>query len=381
METIINQIKLLLKDISAVTDNTVRTENEETEIDYFNNPLEPNLLSYCFDNILGFDVKYRISEKVNYIIEFDYKGTYAVARHYKMSYRVTINDLYKEELIKIFDDVKPLIEKLFELIGENALLKNEFSMKNKTDSYLSKLMFYECKIEALEKKKNIIQDKTDGQYDIEFVSQTAKIMKPKCSDYLLSLEKEMVYDIETYIDTFFSALEHILTLLYPFTEQFSILDSYYKKYIRSPKWSWDKKYKAVLGTLYNENMYNDLKRIKEIFRNHNAHGGFSREMMAYVYVPNFGRYPLYIGQEYLKGFINGEDEISYELYLETKCVFNQFFSELDLAFKIPMLFVKSGLPIPVDTSVYTKDIDSAEDAQKRIEKIYFEIDNQLNMDW
>lgn len=243
METIINQIKILLKDISAVTDNTVRTENEETEMDYFNNPLEPNLLSYCFDNILGFDVKYRISEKVNYIIEFDYKGTYAVARHYKMSYRVTINDLYKEELIKIFDDVKPLIEKLFELIGENALLKNEFSMKNKTDSYLSKLMFYECKFEALEKKKNIIQNKTDGQYDIEFVSQTAKIMKPKCSDYLLSLEKEMVYDIETYIDTFFSALEHILTLLHPFTEQFSILDSYYKKYIISPKWSWDKKIK------------------------------------------------------------------------------------------------------------------------------------------
>lgn len=47
------------------------------------NPLDPNLLSYCFDNVLGFDVRYRIYEKVNYIIEFDYKGTYGYVAHEK----------------------------------------------------------------------------------------------------------------------------------------------------------------------------------------------------------------------------------------------------------------------------------------------------------
>ena len=51
------------------------------EVNYSENPLNPYLLEYYFDNVLEIDVKYRIFEKVNYIIEFDYKGTLAYARH------------------------------------------------------------------------------------------------------------------------------------------------------------------------------------------------------------------------------------------------------------------------------------------------------------
>ena len=46
-----------------------------------------------------------------------------------------------------------------------------------------------------------------------------------------------------------------------------------------------------------------------------------------------------------------------------------------------MMFVRSGLPIPVDTSRYTKDIDTVEQAEWWIGKMWFDIDNQSNMDW
>ena len=125
-----------------------------------------------------------------------------------------------------------------------------------------------------------------------------------------------------------------------------------------------------------------LRRIKEVYRNHNTHGGFSREMMAYVQTPNFGRFPMYVGKEYLRGFVDGcSDTISYEMYCEAKKVFSEFWDILDTVYEIPMLFVRSGLPIPVDTERYTKNIDSVEQAKWLIGKMWFDIDNQSNMDW
>ena len=66
------------------------------EINYSENPLNPNLLAYYFDNILGIDVKYRIFEKVNYIIGFDYKGTLTCAHHLKLSYNISIEGIIRD---------------------------------------------------------------------------------------------------------------------------------------------------------------------------------------------------------------------------------------------------------------------------------------------
>ena len=77
-ESLISEIKSILKDISVLKQNTQRNDNQRVEINYFENPLNPNLLAYCFDVILWFDVRYRIFEKVNYVIDFDYKGTFAI---------------------------------------------------------------------------------------------------------------------------------------------------------------------------------------------------------------------------------------------------------------------------------------------------------------
>jgi hypothetical protein len=376
------EIKAILKDISCVTDTTKRNDTDREEIGFMENPLNPNLLAYCFDVILGFNVRYRPFEKVHYFIEFDYKGTYASVGHYKLSYRVSIDNKYRSEFIDVLLRVKPLIENLFMAIGEEALVGNHFSMKNEAPEYFSKLAFYQERIESLESRWHIVEEKCHGKYDVIKDEDGYTHMRQKGSKYLHSLENEITYDIEAYIDTFFSALEHVLTLLYPFAGTFSSEESYYKKYIRNTKWAWDAKIRDVCGNKLPEAIFSDLRRIKEVYRNHNAHGGFSREMMAYIQIPRFGRYPMYVGREYLKGFTDGcEDTISYEMYLEAKTTFEAFWSTLDALFEIPMLFIRSGLSIPVDTTKYMSGITTIEQAKYAIEKMWYDIYNQYNMDW
>ena len=225
---IINESKDMLKDITTVSESTKRDDDARLEISAYENPLNPNLLAYCFDNILGFEVQYKIFEKVNYVIEFSYKGTYATVGHYKMSYKVSVEKHFKDDLISLFTNVKPKLETLFLAIGESALCKNDFSMVNKAPNYFDKLKFYEDQIEKLENKYNTISKKLQGKYDT-VVHDKYKVMRPKGADYLRNLRQEMTYDIEAYIDSFYSALEHVLTLLYPFTQQTTMTDSFIKK--------------------------------------------------------------------------------------------------------------------------------------------------------
>ncbi len=382
VESLTEEIRKLLKDISVVNDTTLHNDDQCVEINYFENPLNPNLLAYCFDVILGFDVKYRIFEKVNFIIDFDYKGTFATVGHFKMSYQLSIQKEYRDEIITCFEKVRPLLEDLFMKIGEQALNNNEFSMENESRDYFSKLTFYEKRIDSLVHRKGIIEEKCYGKYEITKIDGKHTCMRMKGSDYLRALKMEITYDIEAYIDTFFSTLEHVITLLYPFTVDFSSNTSYYKCYIRNTKWHWENKIKDVCGNSMPDRITSELRRIKEVYRNHNAHGGFSREMMAYVQIPHFGRFPMYVGKEYLKGFV-GEcsNTISYEMYLDAKRVFSEFWETLDTVYKIPMLFVRSGLPISVDTKRYTENVHNVKDAEWLIDKMWFDIDNQSNMDW
>ena len=59
----------------------------------------------------------------------------------------------------------------------------------------------------------------------------------------------------------------------------------------------------------------------------------------------------------------------------------EFWETLDTVYKIPMMFVRSGLPISVDTKLYTENVTNEKEAEWLINKMWFDIDNQSNMDW
>lgn len=53
----------------------------------------------------------------------------------------------------------------------------------------------------------------------------------------------------------------------------------------------------------------------------------------------------------------------------------------DVYVLILMMFISSGLPIPVDTKIYMDSVKDRNEAEMRIEKLWYDIDNQSNMDW
>lgn len=62
-------------------------------------------------------------------------------------------------------------------------------------------------------------------------------------------------------------------------------------------------------------------------------------------------------------------------------MFTEFWTILRENYEIPMMFINSGLPIPVDTQIYMDSVRDRNEAEMRIEKLWYDIDNQSNMDW
>lgn len=369
---LMRHLKEMLKDILPLQVNTIKPpEGEIAILDYHNNPLNPHLLGYCFDNILGIEVHYRIYEKVNYVIEFDYKGTYGYVTHRKMSYNLYINKKYEKELLNLFYEIKPVLGEIFMEYGKQSLENNNFTMVNESYQYNEKLNFYCNRIEEIEKLRKSL----DADISRDLLSYYSNMSREKIM--------EQKYAIESYIDTFFSFLEHVLTLLYPFTPHFNMQKSYGIHFIHNLRWTWDKKLKDVANDNEILNGYVDkLREIKEVYRNRNAHGMFSRELEVYVQVEKFGRYPMYLGKNYLLGFIDDfQISISYEKFMEIREVFESLIHELRQVYEVPMTFIEGCTSIPVEVVLLTKGVDTKEKAKQLVDKYHYRMDNQSNMDW
>ncbi len=207
-----------------------------------------------------------------------------------------------------------------------------------------------------------------------------KLYIPKNQDKLIEIGNEIIYSIESYIDVFFSFIEHILTLLYPFLDHFDKSKSYKDK-IYNSAWTWDKKIEEICENKL-DGYIDGLREIKEVYRNRHAHGMFSRELKVYAKIPGWVKYPMFIGKRYLNGFLeDNDDKLTYEKFLKIKKLFNDFLSALDFFFEIPTLFIKSGLPIPLDIHSQIEEIKTIREANYEIDRRWYEIYNQSNMDW
>ena len=378
-----NELKTLLSAFGPVTGDTVKLPPADTAvIDGSANPLNPNLLSYCFENVLGFTVPHRIAPKVDYVIEFDYRGTYGCAESRKLGFDLTIHKRYRQELIELFSRARELLLKYYLECGRTALGQNTFTMCNETCGYTEKLNFYASRIADLETRLKAQEDEQPQKIQEAMkAGENWTVLFNRYSESGHAMRQEQRYAVESYIDTYFSYLEHVLTLLYPFTPQFDPGKSYYESYIRNPRWTWSRKLSDVGGSAL-EPFIKPLREIKEIYRNPNAHGMFTRELKVYAQIDGWGRYPMYLGKDYLQGFIDDHPtELNYSRFCEIRALFERVTAALRDTFPIPMIFVESGIQIPVEVSLLTQGITDPDDARRRIDYLYFQMDNQINMDW
>lgn len=369
-----DQIKSLLKDLCEGVN-----ESEDFELSilrYSSIPISPDLMSYCLDEILGFKIHYRPFEKVNYYIQFSYKGTTGYVSHMKLSYEIGIAKKFKDEFLMILEECRSLLEELFIELSSKSITENFFTMKNEYLYFDEKLDFYRKKIISLNEDLAKIGPSKPILY-----SDFARGLRDENNYKRRETRKEIMYSIETLIDTFYSFLEHILTLLYPFLKDFTISDSY-GKYLQNSKWNWMNKIEEVLGLSVDTKLISILKEIKEIYRNRNAHGMFSRELEVYVGIDNYGQFPLFIGKNYLKGFTEQYDlTLDFEKFQEIDQNFNSFFTYLWDYYELPMMYISSGLPVQANIKSILSDIDTKEKMNNYIEYYSYQLDNQFNMDW
>lgn len=287
-------------------------EDENKEYHVTNSKLDPYLLGYIFDKILKFDVRYKIFEKLNYIISFKYKGRIGRIVHSKLSFRVYLDEDINTEVNNIFNEVIIIFEKALLEYSKIAVESNNYSLPNRNSYYAEKLNIIDNDINSLFKriekiKKNYEIRKQDlirsgtayNQIEKKYKNFTTieTPLSKLSSKYYRKIEDLNVkksYLIELYIDNYFSYFEHLLCLLYPMTDEYD--ES--KEYSNYLNYDWRSKLERLNGNGDFAEIIEKLGEIKEIYRNRFAHGLFSREKLVNVMIPCFGSYPLWIGKKY-----------------------------------------------------------------------------------
>lgn len=291
---------------------------------------------------------------------------------------------HENEIIDLFSRARNILSEHFLQCGKEVLESNDFTMENESHSFKEKLDFFAERIEDLHQTLHKLEEEQPKDIKEIFGAAGDGVFKFNAYQKLKRKNRlEMLYSIETYIDVFFSYLGHVLTLLYPFTSNFDQSKSYSTNYIHNPHWTWDKKLENVgLGDEEITGFVERLREIKEIYRNRNAHGMFSRELKAYVQIDGFGRYPMYLGKNYLQGFVDDYDTVlDYEKFIEIKELFDRLMERLRHMYAISMVFIDASALISVLTADLTRDISTKEEAEYAAMEYLYEIDNQWNMDW
>lgn len=357
-------------------------------------PVEPDLMGYVFNKILNFEVKYRPFEKINYQISFKYKGSLGCISHFKLSYTLYLEEKIKDEVLEILVEVNELLEKALIEYSEEAVKKNLYSLPNFYDEYLKKINIIEQNIERI--KNKIIRKKELKKRDIQRLKNTGEAdniievdlgdgikslrfptyeVEKKYDKKIIILEKELSYTIELYIDNFYSLLEHFLVLLFPMTEKYDEN----KEFSIYLKCDWRSKIEKLSNNYKDE--LNKLSMIKEIYRNRFAHGFFSKEKEIHVYIPTLGNYPLWIGKRYCKGYYGTTNELTYEIYLESKKSFESFMKKIKENYKLQFNIIESGIPTFLKKNIYGEALENEKENAEWIERYWYEQCNRINMDW
>lgn len=391
------KIRELMKDFSQHNRSEEEKERKLVEVRC---PVEPDLMGYTFDRILGFSVKYRMFEKVNYVICFKYKNTVGSLGHYKLSYRLNVEEDVKNEILKILEEVKVLLEKALLKYSEDAVKTNKYSLPNYFDLYKEKIDLLEKRISNIPdrlKKLELKEAREHKNRKKEFVKITAthEFAKNQNNESVLvetplgeflgrywdlkkDLKGELSYMVELYIENWFAFIEHIFSLLLPMTKYYDPNEEY-SKYLTK---DWRSKIEKIFGD--NESfkeIIRDLSRIKEVYRNRFSHGMFSREKKIDIQIAGFGMYPLWIGEKHCKGFKGVTNVLTMEIFEEVKNIFDNLYKKLKAEFPLQFNIIESHIPTFLDTSLYAKAFNSLEENKNYIDAYWYHQDNQSNMDW
>lgn len=386
------KIKVLMKDFIQHNRNNEEIERPLVEVRC---PIEPDLMGYTFDKILGFEVKYKVWEKVDYIIVFKYKNTVATLGNYKLSYRLSVEESVKDEILCILKEIKILLEKALLKYSEEAVKNNRYSLPNNFSLYKEKLDLLELNITNIPKRLIDLEKEKEEKKEEFYGMLPHQVVKYQDGEYVtmetpfgsfleeywnldINIKGELSYTIELYIENWFAFIEHIFSLLLPMTNLYNSKKEY-SKYL-------NKDWRAKVENIFGDNddfrvIIDELSKIKEIYRNRFSHGMFSREKQIRVQIKDFGMYPLWIGKKHLRGFHGSSNILTFEIYNQVKKNFDVFFHKVKSAFPLQFNVIEANIPTFLDTSIYGNAFQSEEEKDSFIKTYLYYQGIQRDIDW
>ena len=282
----------------------------------------PYMVFLIFVGLLQYKPWWRPFEKIAWQIPILFKSVPFLFAHQKFGFAVSsvLDDPDAEivrDMMKQLNKVSEVADGVFQPFGEDQLRQGNVTIDNKYDELSNRYFFFR------EKAKKAFASKPPPSKKVKTRRYTVTSSDP------FRPEREGSHYMTAAIDSFFSKLEHTLTLLLPFHNYEPSQDDL-TQWITA---HWTDKYKRIFDLTQGSEAkrhYDKLVRIRSKFRNPLAHGYFDRRDKSGVnfHVEGLGAIPIQLS--------NFRDTLHYDLFpfqQESCGELCSFFDELDEFFR------------------------------------------------
>ena len=320
----------------------------------------PYEVLYLFQHILGMKVRYKPDEKVAFILFLQYQNIEIayVLKKFSFKFHMREVDNHAEVNNEIKEKIKHAIELSQNVFTEDA----ESSIIERNVIFPNYYLRFERAFECLE---NQIEYNLSNRSDWPQNDHRADCF------------------INSYALHIVSYIEHVLTLLYPFSDSYNTQTDI-KSYVFQCIYD---KIDSLLVILMSGDvqMKNKIAQLIKYVRNPIAHGYLTRAYFGDVLIPDIGYIPMSYSnyklssQNYPFFPVNLENQ-----YHEMREIKGSFDNLVEKLYPNAITIIKSGLSIkcnPKSRQEYVSVIKNSDDTTDFVSRELYKVDVMMNMDW
>lgn len=341
--------------------------------------VQPYMAYIVLVTLLGFR-HWGNGEKVAWIVPVRFRGERLFVSHEKFGFRIRAPSISPEtataaaELERRLSRAARVADRLLEpamrdqIVGGHVTLRNQYHLFRDRYDFLreqASLAF------AAKPPDRVVRRGDDGEPRVIMSNP----FRPIRQGFFLALSM---------LDAWFSYLEHITVLLLPFCHY----DPSQDNLVKFLSADWTTKFNRIFKPDVNPAMmgqYNELREVKERFRNTYAHGGYEKGGASLlVHWPGTGAIPVTLSR--------APDSVHFSFFTMTETGFDNICALLDKADELmrtgnygrAFKFLEGGLDVAFDQvsrGEYECAVQSDEAMEDLLERESYYQDQVSNMDW
>lgn len=336
--------------------------------------IESYMIYMIFVKLKDFPCDWKPMEKTLFSISFKFENCFCFFSMEKFGLKFGVNENDFEIIKRLFGKLNSAIKitnQLLQPVFIESINNGSFTMENRSSMLYERYIYFRSKVDEINKTYANNFDAEDPELFLG--NYTRKIKR----------EKEVIFNTQAMLDSYFSFQEHLLALLIPFSE----VNKERSEISELINEQWSTKFSQILNVTKDAKMmknYNQLKRIKEI-RNKYAHGGFKKKNGSLLtHIEDMGAIPIELSQsKNIKDFsFILIDDVNYTEICSIIDEFEEYINNSE--WSRPIKIIESGLDINYDLnsiSQYSNAITSKEELESFIEMSIHFADRNANMDW